>query len=44
MKNNDTYLAAMLIVDNAMINPRITPHHHPAMWKNRSPVLSVKYV
>lgn len=40
MKNRDTYRPAVDMVERAMMNPRIAPHHQPTMWKNLSPVLS----
>lgn len=40
MRNIDTYRPPVDLVHKEIMNPRITPHHQPATWKYRSPVLS----
>jgi hypothetical protein len=40
MRHIATYRPAISIVERPMMKPSMTPHHHPAMWKKRSPVLS----
>jgi hypothetical protein len=40
IKNILTYLPAVFIVPRAMMNPKMTAHHQPEMWKKRSPVRS----
>ena len=42
MRNMETYRPAMDIVELAMMKLRMTTSHQELMWKNRSPVRSVK--
>lgn len=42
MRNKEKYRPPVAMVESEIMYPRMTTHHQLAIWKNRSPVLSIE--